>query len=158
MALVKVLARNWKLYIFDEANSTTVDNYQKIGGLNSFTIGNDSETTDTTDFDTDGYNTHLISGRSNSLSVEGSYKEDETGARDLGQELVEKLAEKVGAASISKFRIMSPNGTVREFNVSATVGDVGGGVSDTTSWGASFQVSGKPSTIDTATDTAVYNN
>lgn len=154
MPFIKVLARNWKIYIED---ASTPGTFEKIGGLNSFTLGNDKEDTNTTDFDSNGYAEHLVSGRSNTLSVEGSFKEDETGARDTGQNLVEALAEKTGAESIGTVRTISPNGTIREFKASASIGDVGGGVTDTTSWGAEFTVSGKPTVIDGAGDTSTYN-
>lgn len=161
MAQVKVLARNWGLYVFDQAATdagTGEDIYQKIHGVTTFGIEPDMEQADTTDFDSSGFSEHLPSSRSSSISLEGQYKEDDTdGTQDPGQKILDDLAEKVGTAAITRFRIKSPGGTVKEYNVSVTPGTTGGGVSDPTSWGATLNVSGKPSTVDTSSDSATYN-
>lgn len=147
MPKVKILARQWKLFI----EADTADTFQKIGGIESFTLSSDSETTDNTDFDTDGYSESFVSGRSNEISVEGSYVVDpETKDRDLGQALVETLATKIGHESLKRFRLVSPANEITEYNVHATLGDKGGGTTDKTSWGATMGVSGKPVTIDPA--------
>jgi hypothetical protein len=155
MTKVKVLARNWGLYLEEPA---TVGTFQRIGGIESFTLGFGSEDTDTTDFDTEGYSTHIVSGRSNEIKIEGSFIEDvTTGDRDAGQTLAEDLATKIGHESIGKFRLKAPSGKVTEFSVSATMTDQGGGLKDKTKWGATLKVSGKPSQI-AIPDTAIYND
>lgn len=154
MPKLKVLARNYKIYIEDPQ---TADTFQQIGGIESLTLSFDAEDVETTDFDTDGYQTHLIASRSQEIELEGSYIIDpSTGDRDAGQQLVEDLAEKVGHESLGKFRVMNPAGKVTEFLASVTLGDQGGGVKDKASWGATLRVSGKPIKI-ADTDTAIYN-
>lgn len=148
----KVLARNWKIYI----ETATADEFQKIEGINSFTLGNEAENTDQTDFDSNGNAEHVVSQRSRTVSFEGFYREDSTGTRDAGQELVEQLADKVGSSSIGTFRFKSPNGSITEVNASAAIGDVGGGNTDSTSWGAELTVSGPKTSIDPSNDTATY--
>lgn len=152
MGKVKVLARQWKLFI----ESDVADTFQKIGGIESFTLSSDSETTDTTDFDTDGYNTSFVSGRSNEIELEGSYVVDvATKERDPGQKLIEELATKIGHESLKAFRLVSPAGEVTEYVVYATLGDQGGSTTDKTSWGATLGVSGKPVAIDPETEVGV---
>lgn len=155
MAKVKILARQWKLFI---KKATGTNEFQQIGGIESFTLSNESETTDTTDFDTEGYNESFISSRSHEIELEGSYVVDvETKERDLGQQEIEALATKIGHESMAPFRLVSPAGEVTEYQVHATLGDKGGGVADKTSWGATLGVSGKPVVIGDA-DTATYKN
>lgn len=156
MGKVKILARDWRLYILDPA-ATPTSTFNRIAGVDSFTLSNDYETTDTADFDSEGYDEHIVSGRSFEVKLEGSYMVDvASGDRDNGQSLVEALAKEIGPSSISKFRLVSPAKKVTEYSVSAKVEDIGGGLKDKTSWGATFKVSGKP--VDVAAgDTAVYH-
>jgi hypothetical protein len=150
---VKVLARNWGLYI----ETATAGTFQKIGGIDTFTLSFKDEQTDTTDFDSNGYSTHIVSGRSNEIKIEGSFIEDATtGERDAGQALIESLATKIGYQSIGKFRMKTPSGKVTEYSVSASLSDQGGGTKDKTKWGATLTVSGAPRPIDSG-DTAIYN-
>lgn len=137
----KILARNWKIEI---GSALVTPTWTTIKGLNSFTISNDKEDADTTDFDSGGYSEHIVAGRSHDISFEGFYIEETAGARDPGQAAVETAAEKIGAAAILPLRMTSPGGKVRQFNGSFAIGDVGGGINDPTSWGASFTPSGPP--------------
>lgn len=148
MAKMKVLARNWLIELNTDPLATTPTGtavWTKVGGINTFTLSNDKEDSDTTDFDSEGYAEHLVAGRSNEISFEGFFLEDPAnGARDAGQEAVEKYAELVGAEAMGQLRITSPGGKVKTYNGSFAVGDVGGGNNDPTSWGATYTVSGKP--------------
>lgn len=151
MAIVKVLARNWKIEIDKDplaGTPTGTQVWQKIGGINTFTITSDKEDADTTDFDSEGYNTHIVASRSNEITFEGFFLEDSaTGARDPGQQAVEDYADKIGHTSIATIRMTSPSGKVTEYDGSIGIGDVGGGTNDPTSWGATVAVSGKPTKI-----------
>jgi predicted secreted protein len=151
MAKTKVLARNWKIEIDTDPLATMPTGtavWTKIAGVNTFTISNDKEDTDTTDFDSNGYNEHLVASRSNEVSFEGFFIEDQTnGQRDAGQEAVEKYGDKIGPEAMATIRLTSPGGKVRQFKGSFAVGDVGGGNNDATSWGASFTPSGAPITV-----------
>lgn len=155
MPKVKVLARQWKIFI----ESDVADAFQAIAGIESFTLSSGSETTDTSDFDTDGYAEGFVSGRSNELSLEGAYVVDPTSkARDVGQKLVEALATKIGHESLKAIRLVSPAQEVTEYQCHATLGDKGGGVSDKTSWGVTLGVSGKPTAITTAEAGVTYKD
>lgn len=158
MAETKILARNWKFYMFDEAQTVTDDIFVKIKGVNTFSITPSSEDVDTTDFDSADYDEHMKVGRALEITFEGDYIEDDaTGNQDAGQELVNALAEKIGASSVDRFRIESPGGKIKEYKASATLSTAaGGGLKDKTAWGVALKVSGKPTVIDTGTDTAIY--
>lgn len=143
MAVTKVDARAWAFAIWDPAANAGAGGYVEVGGINSMTIGRESETTDTTDFDSAGKAEHQIMQRGRTITIEGFHLEDPgTGARDSGQQLVESLAEAVGDASLQDFQITSPGGTTYTQKVSAELGDVGGGNNDKTSWSATLARSG----------------
>lgn len=149
MAKTKVLARNWLIEVGEESTVTPgTYTWTKVAGVNSFTISSDKEDADTTDFDDAGYGSHIVASRSNEITFEGFYIEDEAdGSRDPGQEKIEDNAELIGPSSIKPLRLTSPGGKVRQFNGSFNVGDVGGGINDPTSWGATFTPSGPPVTV-----------
>lgn len=145
MAKLKVLARNWKIEV--DTSGTATPTWTKVGGVNTFTLSNDKTDTDTTDFDSGGFDEHMVAGRSNAISFEGFFLEDATGVRDAGQAYIETKAEAVGPGAMAKLRITSPGGKAKQYNGSFSVGDVGGGNNDSTSWGANFTVSGKPTAV-----------
>lgn len=151
MAKTKVLARNWLIEIDTDALAATPTGspvWTKIGGINTFTISSDKEDADTTDFDDQGYSSHIVAGRSNEISYEGFYLEDpDTGERDAGQAAVEDYSDRIGPEAMGQIRMTSPGGKVRQFRGSFVTGDVGGGNNDATSWGASFTPSGPPVTV-----------
>jgi hypothetical protein len=145
MAKTKVLARNW---IIEAAEDIATPTWTKVGGVNTFTISSDKEDADTTDFDDQGYSSHIVAGRSNEITFEGFFMEDQTsGERDAGQELIEDFGEKIGPEAMGLVRLTSPGGKVRQFRGSFVTGDVGGGNNDATSWGATFTPSGPPVTV-----------
>lgn len=147
MAKTKVLARNWLIEVTDDVSGVTPV-WTKVSGINSFTLSSDKEDADTTDFDTAGYNSHIVAGRSNEISFEGFFVEDPaTGDRDPGQQVVEDLSELIGPEALGGVRLTSPGGKVRQFDASFTTGDVGGGINDPTSWGATATPSGPPVTV-----------
>src|SRR5690606_15606183 len=97
MALVKVLARDWKVEI------ESGNNFIAVNGVNSFTIEFSKTDANTTSFDTAGWDEHIVASRGATITVEGFYLEDpSTGDRDPGQAAVESLAEKVGHESIGR--------------------------------------------------------
>lgn len=146
MAVTKVLARGWKLEI-----AGTDDTFTQIKGLASISFSNGKNDTDTTDFDSEGVQEHIVASRSQEISAEGFYLVDKkTGNRDEGQEAVETLAEQIGPESIGQFKITSPAGKAKLFNASANIGDVGGGNDDATSWGVTLTVSGKMTVVGPA--------
>lgn len=142
MGKVKVLARYWDLMI--NTGTTDLPTWTKIKGLNTMTFGNGKNDAETTTFESDGDEEHVVASRNKSLSIEGYHLEDvETGDRDEGQLAIETLAEKVGQESLGDFKRVSPGGNEKYFKASANLSDVGGGNDDPTSWGAEITVSGK---------------
>jgi hypothetical protein len=139
MAAVKVLARGWKISI-----RTAAATFLDVKGLTTLTFNGEKNDADTTTFDSEGVQEHMVASRANSMSMEGYHLEDPvTGDRDPGQEAVEALAEKVGAGSLAIFKRVSPGGNIKYFYASANVTGVGGANDDPTGWSAELKVSGK---------------
>lgn len=142
MASVKVLARDWTIEV---SPTVTAPTFTRVGGVNTFTVSSDKNDTDVTDFDSGGYDEHIVTGRSNEVSFEGFYLEDpDTGTRDPGQAIIDTKTEEIGPDAFGVVRITSPGGKVRQYKASFGVGDIGGGNTDATSWGATATPSGPP--------------
>jgi hypothetical protein len=146
MPAVKVLARNWVLEVATGKDATTGSLiYTEVKGINSLTFSSSKNDAETTTFDDDGWETHLVASRGRSLSVEGYYLVDPAdGTRDPGQLEVEELNDKIGPESLGDFRLTNPAGKKKTFKASVNLGDIGGGNDDPTSWGAELNVSGQP--------------
>lgn len=143
MAAVKVLARDWEIAIKVAAA------FVPILGLNTLTFEGSKNDADTTSFEDDGWESHLVASRGRSIKMEGFYLEDPADdSRDPGQEAVEALDEAMGQDSLGVFRRTSPSGTVKYFRASASVTSTGGGNNDPTGWAAELRVSGQVSDTD----------
>jgi len=143
----KINARDWLF----EASPITPDDtptWVPVRNVESWTLSNSEgeETTDTTDFDSEGHAESQAMQRGASISIEGKMKLDpESGAPDPGQAVVNELAAEVGEASLGGFRFRhksQPEWTV--WTAWASKGDNSGGINDKTAWSASFTRSGKP--------------
>ena len=151
MAVTKVLARGWTLEI---QNPDTLA-WVTVNGLKSFSFDSEDNKADTTTFDDDGWNSHLVASRGRKIGCEGYYLEDQVSkARDPGQILVEDYNEIIGPDSLAYFRLTSPAGTVRYFYASVSIGGVGGGNDDPTGWNAELTTSGAAS-LGEVLDTAI---
>ena len=145
MACTKVLARDWTVEIYDDG-AEAGEEWTAIGELNSFTLTSEKESTDSTTFDSEGFAEHTASQRSYNLTFEGFYSEDGDGVRDEGQEVVEKMSDKVGCDAESYLHLKSPNGSKEKwYRGTISLSDIGGATNDHTSWGFEFEVTGKPS-------------
>lgn len=157
MPAVKVLARGWFLEAQDPDSLAWVE----VKGINSLTFDGSKNDADTTTFDNEGWNTHLVASRGRTIGLEGFYLEDPvTKGRDPGQELVDSINDQIGYESLGNFRLTSPSGTVRTFVASANVSGIGGGNDDPTGWGVELTVSGEaafaevlPTSIDSLPET-----
>ena len=139
MPLVKVLARGWSLDVRIEAVWT------KVKGISSFAFGSTKIDAETKDFDSEGWDEHIVAGRGRTLNFEGRFLEDpETGDRDPGQEFLEDASDLIGYESLIWFKLTSPGGKIRYFHASVNLQDIGGGNDDPTSWGAELLLSGPP--------------
>jgi len=140
MALVRVLARDWKF----EVEGDTTGTFVEVGGLNTFGLSGTKVDTPTTGFDSEGFAEHLVTERAHSLTLSGYFIEDlDTGDRDPGQAIIDELATKIGAEAIGNFKLTSPGGTVYTFSGSVEPGEKGGGTNDATSWGATITINGR---------------
>lgn len=137
MGKVKVLARDWKLEI-------NLAGFKEVNGLENFSFGSEKHDAETTTFDSEGWDEHLVAGRGRTLTAEGKYLEDlSNGLRDPGQQAVEDAADLMGGDSLVEFRLTSPAGNIKSFNASVDLSDMGGENNEATDWGFELLVSGK---------------
>ncbi len=138
MGKVKVLARDIKVYV------KLVDEWIKINELESVTFSSGKSDEDTTTFDNQGWESHIVASRTRGCNLEGKYYVNpSTGERDLGQATVDGIGESVGLDSLGDFKIVFPGNTSKQFKASVNLADVGGGNNDALSWGAELTVSGQ---------------
>ncbi len=153
MATTKFLARDLAIAIstgvgIDTVGGTADDTWTPIGGLNSLTHSPSTSRADTSAFDSNGRDEHLVASRGESWTLAGFAIEDvATGARDVGQEAVEALGKLVGPAGLGYFKVTSPGGNEIIFQASAEVTLHGGGHNDAAAWQAAVQVNGEPTYI-----------
>ena len=141
MATTKYLARDLTI----EVESDTPDVFLHIGGLNTLTHSPSTSRADTTDFDSNGHDEHLVASRGETWTLAGFSIEDvATGDRDEGQEQVEAIGKLIGLGGLGNFRITSPGGNVILFEASAEVTLAGGGHNDAAAWQAVLTVNGAP--------------
>lgn len=148
MAKRKIPARDIIIQVSDGATPT--ETWIEIGGLTSATPnpGENEETVDTTDFDSDGAYEQVIMQRGATLEIEGSMlKDDTTGEQDAGQARLETLGAAVGYASLGRARFRHPMDTVwKIWTCTVSLAEQGGGNNDMTSWGATLTRSGASTT------------
>ena len=142
MAVTKVLARDWTIEV--QTGTDIAPEWIPIKGLKTFAFRNSKSDADTTTFDSEGNEEHIVASRGRSMTMDGTFLIDVgTGERDPGQMAVETLGEGIGPSSLNGFRLTNPGGMLRDFVASAKLSDVGGSEKDPTSWGAELTVSGK---------------
>mgnify|MGYP001191700210 CR=1 FL=1 len=146
MAITKVLARHWTVEVQTGEDATTGDPiWTRVNGLTSIGFSSSKNDADTTDFDSEGVQTHLPASRGYELTLEGQMLEDQdTGERDEGQQFLEELSYKIGPDGLGNFRLTSPGGNMREFQGSVNIEGPSGGNDDPTAWNVTVRVSGKP--------------
>jgi len=134
--IVKVLAKDWKLDVYDSG-------WVPVKGVETFGFTGDKEDAETTTFDSDGWDEHLVSFRSRAMTFEGLYLENKlNGERDPGQARIDELADKFSHDGFGDFRLTSPFGNVKVFKGSVNIGEMGGDKKEATKWGGEITVSG----------------
>lgn len=138
-------ARGWTF----EVETATPDAFVRIGNLLSWTEnpGENEETADTTDFDSEGMYEQDIMQRGATIEVTGQYTTT-AGARDPGQEYIDKIwAYLLGEVSRGRmrYRHMSQNEWA-VWECTVTPGERGGETNAKTSWAATFTRCGAPTT------------
>lgn len=141
MTATKYLARDLAIEIWDADASE----YVAVGGLNTLTHSPSTARADTTGFDSNGRDEHIVASRGESWTLAGFSIEDvATGERDAGQLLIEALGRVTGLSAMGQFQVTSPGGNKIRFEASAEVTIHGGGHNDAAAWQAVLQVSGTP--------------
>lgn len=141
MAKTKFLARDLTIEVEDPDLSG--ETFIPIGGLNSLTHSPSTTRADTTDFDSNGHEEHLVAQRGESWTLAGYYIEDVvTGEKDAGQARCEALGLVGSLASMGRFRVTSPGGNTITFDGSCEVTLHGGGTNDAAAWQCVVTVSG----------------
>lgn len=131
------LARGWKTEISISAVLT------EIKGITSTTLSPSDEEAVITTREDAGWKARLIAERSMDIKLEGFRVEDGSGVRDPGQAAVEALAREIDAASLGTFRVTSPGGETWDFNATASVDSLGGGLNDGSAWNVTLHQSGE---------------
>ncbi|MFF9197343.1 phage tail tube protein [Streptomyces sp. NPDC014779] len=154
MPAQKYNARDVRFQIEDFLNPGTWTEFRTAaggsgeGGINTFTLGHEYETTDTTTFGSQGQAETQNMQIGKSMTLEGfRLKDPSTGALDPAMALAELQAERLGDDSLVGFRFAAPGDTTWTVWPNATfqLGDQGGGNNDKTSWACTVTRSG-PST------------
>lgn len=136
--------------------STDGTTWTEVGGLNEITRSMDTETADVTTFDTAGRKREVPVSLADNFELTGLKKRG-----DMGQKMVEDAARLLGCDATIQARIayldagdVDGAGFFDEIwvaEVSVQLDDVGGGVNDMISWGATLQLFDDP-TITTGTN------
>jgi len=147
MATEKINARDMVFQVSDGAVSPT---WYSIGGMNNFKVnyGENEETVDTTDFNSQGNYEFEYMQRGAKIDLEGFFMADvSTGARDPGQARLEALATLTGTSSKGDIRFRYPGATTwKVWKAGVSIGEQGGGNNDKKSFQASVGRSGASTT------------
>jgi hypothetical protein len=139
-----------------QVESATPDSWLTVENLTNVNVnaGENEETVDTTDYDSDGVYSQEIMQRGASMELEGQMmKDDLTGALPPGRARVEEMCGegKVGYDSLGRVRFRHPMDTTwRIWTATFTLAEQGGGNNDKTSWGATVTKSGPTTTAAVA--------
>lgn len=141
MAVTKFLARDLVIQVRDGADTQ----WLTIGGLNSLTHAPATARADTSSFDSNGREEHLVAQRGETWTLAGFSMEDvAAGTRDPGQARVEAIGKLIGLGGLGVFMVTSPGGNTVTFDASAEVTLAGGGHNDAAAWQAVVTVTGEP--------------
>ncbi|MFB8241995.1 phage tail tube protein [Kitasatospora purpeofusca] len=147
MATRPIDARDWIHEVEDSVSGL----WLAVRGINSFSVnpGENRETTETTDFDSNGRYEEDVMQNGASLSVEGLYEQDQaTGVRDPGQAYVDAWADRLSVDSHNRMRYRHETQNVwTVWDATVEPGEQGGGNNDKTGWSATFTRSGAPTTM-----------
>ncbi|MEV4457011.1 hypothetical protein [Microbispora sp. NPDC049633] len=148
MAQRRINARDMIVQVED----STPDEWLPIERLQNVVVnpGENEETVDVSDYDSDGAYEQEIMQRGASLTLEGlALEDDSTGALPPGRARVEAMAgeDKVGSDSLGRIRFRSPrSSTWRIWDCTFSLGEQGGATNDKVSWSATITKSGPTTT------------
>ncbi|MFF4989627.1 phage tail tube protein [Streptosporangium saharense] len=150
MAKRKINARD---IIFEVSDGAVSPAWLPVKGLTGVNVnpGENEESVETTDFDSQGAYEQEILQRGASLELEGFLlKDDTTGAQDPGQARVEEMGgeDALGADSLGQVRFRHPmDDEWKVWTCTFSLAEQGGGNNDKSSWGATVTRSGRSSTV-----------
>lgn len=156
MAAQKYNARDIRFQIEDFSSPGTWTEFRTAvggsgtGGINTFTLSTEYETTDTTTFGSQGRAEGQNMQEGRSITLEGfRLKDAVTGALDPAMALAEAQAARLGDDSLVGFRFAAPGDTTWEVWADAyfQLGDTGGGNNDKASWSLTVTRSGPSTTV-----------
>lgn len=148
-AIYKFKASNLAILVKNELGE-----YIPVNGLNTVTMNRTMNTADTTTFDEGGMMSHLTTSGTFQFTCEGFlYMDPATGLMDEGQALVDSKVFAFGHAGFNDYRfiIKDDNGDDikgYDFRASTSPSDIGGGVDDGISWGATLVGTGRMTVAD----------
>ncbi|MFJ3834440.1 phage tail tube protein [Streptomyces sp. NPDC090054] len=120
------------------------------GGINTFSLSHEYETTDTTTFGSNGRAESQTMQEGKAITLEGQrLKDPATGALDPAMALAEAQAARLGDESLVGFRFAAPGDPTYEVWPEATyqLGDQGGGNNDKVGWAVTITRSGPSTTV-----------
>ncbi|MFB6846205.1 phage tail tube protein [Streptomyces sp. NPDC056373] len=139
-------ARGW---IFEVEDHTAPNTFIPLRNLNSWTHnpGENEETADTTNFDSNGYYEQDVMQRGATIQVSGQYAAT-NGTRDPGQLYIDETwAYLLGEESRGRMRYRHTSQTEWTlWDCTVTPGEQGGETNAKTSWAATFTRCGAPTT------------
>jgi hypothetical protein len=145
MSADTINARDWVFQVHDGA-STWID----IAGIKKFALkpGENEESADTTDFNSEGEHESQAMQRGASISVEGQFLLTEPGnVRNPGQLRVDALGALKGKASLGQIRFRHEVQTLwTVWTAWVSLGERGGENNDKTAWAVTFNKSGAATT------------
>lgn len=138
---VKILAEEFKFEIGDGAGG-----YTEIKGLDTFSLDSSDSDTDTSDFQSAGYDEHMVGSRGLSITLDGKYVIDpDDGTEDPGQARVAAVALLTGRASVVPFKVTDPAGGTETFNATVSRPKIGGKKGQVVTWSTTVKRSGASS-------------
>lgn len=125
------------------------DEYLHVSGVTSFSPSTEKNDADVTDFDSNGWQEHMVASRGLSFDIEGYHIEDDTtGVRNAGQERLEELGRAMAKDSTAEFRVVTPGGDnidmTASFDAPMYGQSTGGGNDDPAGWSVTMTVTGEP--------------
>lgn len=145
MANLVTLARDVTIAV--NTGTVGVPVWTTVGGLTQHTWANGKEDADTTTYDSDGWEEHIVAARSRGVTLAGKRKESTAPAsatQDPGQLAVEAANELMADASLIGYKVTFVSGKTLIGNASVSVNPSGGGNNDPNSWEATLKFSGHP--------------
>jgi hypothetical protein len=138
---VKVLAEEFVFEIGDGGGG-----FLEIKGLDTFSLDPSDQDTDTSDFQSGGFDESMIGSRGLAITLDGKYLIDPAdGTEDPGQARVKAVALLTGRLSVVPFRVTDPANGTETFNGTVSRPKIGGKKGERVGWSTTVKRSGASS-------------